>query len=601
MTLRTTRARWTAAALATSAAFSAHAQSALQETVISATRVAQPLSDVVADVTIIDRERIERSGATGLADVLARVPGVEFSRNGGPGTTTGVFLRGAESRFTAVFVDGVRLDSQSTGGAAWESIPLGQIDRIEVLRGPAGAVYGSDAIGGVVQIFTRKGEGAFTPYVGVGAGTYSTRKLEAGFSGAQNGVDYALGLGHERSNGFNARPLPTQNPDNDGYRSRSASARLGWQINPAQRLEASLLANDLDSQYDGSLLNDDHNHHKLEAYGLHWRAQWSEAYSTRLSATESRDRYETRPSPYLTTTTLRGYTFLNELRLGAHLLTAALERKEDALQNAPIDRDRHQDALALGYGFTNKVHTVQLNLRQDRDSEFGSHSTGSLAYAYAFAPAWRVSASAGSAFRAPTLYQRFSEYGVASLRPESARNLEIALRWVQGTSNASLTAYRNKVSDLISFVGPGTCASAFGCYANTARAEYSGVTLAGEHRLGSANLRGSLDLQDPKDLGAGKQLARRAREHGTLGLDLPVAGWTLGAESQFSGQRYDNAANTTTLGGYALFHLYATTRLAPEWTLLLRVDNLSDKPYELARSFANPGRAFFASLKWSPR
>ncbi|RYF59108.1 MAG: TonB-dependent receptor, partial [Comamonadaceae bacterium] len=123
----------------------------LSETVVAATRTPQPLSDLVADISIVDRETIENSGATGLADVLARLPGVEISRNGGPGATTGVFLRGAESRFTAVYIDGVRIDSQSTGGAPWESIPLGLIDRIEVLRGPAGAVYGSDALGGVVQ------------------------------------------------------------------------------------------------------------------------------------------------------------------------------------------------------------------------------------------------------------------------------------------------------------------------------------------------------------------------------------------------------------------------------------------------------------------
>ena len=126
----------------------------LSETVVAATRTPQPLADLVADISIVDRETIESSGTTGLADLLARLPGVEFSRNGGPGTTTGVFLRGAESRFTAVYIDGVRIDSQSTGGAPWESIPLGLIDRIEVLRGPAGAVYGSDALGGVVQIFT---------------------------------------------------------------------------------------------------------------------------------------------------------------------------------------------------------------------------------------------------------------------------------------------------------------------------------------------------------------------------------------------------------------------------------------------------------------
>ncbi|NBY27852.1 MAG: hypothetical protein EBQ71_12905 [Betaproteobacteria bacterium] len=135
----------------------------LPEVVVTATRVSQPLTDLVADVTIVDRTQIERSGATGLGDVLARLPGVEMARNGGLGGITSVYLRGAETRFTALFIDGVRVDSQGTGGASWDVIPLSQVDRIEVLRGPAGAVYGSDAMGGVIQVFTRKGEGPPRP------------------------------------------------------------------------------------------------------------------------------------------------------------------------------------------------------------------------------------------------------------------------------------------------------------------------------------------------------------------------------------------------------------------------------------------------------
>ena len=203
--------RLAATTLAVLAAFPVLAQSpaasTLKEVVVAATRVAQPLSDLVADVSIIDRAQIERSGASGFADLMARLPGVEFQRNGGPGTTTSVYLRGAETRFTAVFIDGVRIDSQATGGASWEAIPLGQIDRIEILRGPAAAVYGSDALGGAIQIFTRRGEGGFTPYVGLGFGTDNTRKAEAGFSGASGAFDYSLGLADDQSDGYNARTL----------------------------------------------------------------------------------------------------------------------------------------------------------------------------------------------------------------------------------------------------------------------------------------------------------------------------------------------------------------------------------------------------------
>ncbi|MEY2952090.1 MAG: hypothetical protein RLZZ401_177, partial [Pseudomonadota bacterium] len=405
----------------------------LKETVVTATRSEQSLVDVLADVSIIDRSAIERSGAGGVADLLARLPGVEFARNGGPGSTTSVFVRGAESRYTAVYLDGVRIDSQSTGGATWEAIPLAQIDRIEVLRGPAAAVYGSDALGGVVQLFTKKGEGAFSPVLGIGMGSLGTRKLDAAFSGSQGAVDYSLGLADAKSTGFNSRTVASQNPDLDGYKSQSANLRLGLKINDAHRLDATALAHSMNSQYDSNpRFVDERNLHKLQTLGLNWQARWRDDLSSRLSLTESRSRYETSPSPYLTLTRLRGLTWFNEYRRAASTFTATLERKEDWLDNAPIAQGRSQNALALGYGLREGAHTLQLNARRDNDSEFGSKSTGSAAYGYALSPQWRATASVGSAFRAPTVYQRFSIYGVPSLKPESSRNAELGLRYTQG-------------------------------------------------------------------------------------------------------------------------------------------------------------------------
>jgi vitamin B12 transporter len=630
MNTRISQARF--AALALTAALPSFAQSqeprSLKPVVVTATRSAQPLSDLVADVSIIDRATIERSGATGVADVLARLPGIEISRNGGVGGTTSVFSRGGNSQHTAVYLDGVRLDTQSgSGGAAWESIPLAQIDRIEVLRGPAAAVYGSDAINGVVQLFTRKGQGPAAPYVGVAVGSHGLRKLDAGISGAvgtNSAFDYSLGMARETSNGFDAQPqrlrvpgdfLSTppgdglRNPDQDGYRSTSANARLGFQINRAHRLEATLLANDLKSQYDDFSHDpaspvDDLAHTKLRALGLNWHVQWSDSYSTRLSVTDSYNWYETTPSSYLTTTNLRGYLFQNELRFGPHLVTAALERREDELENDAVgpNRSRTQNAVALGYGLVQGSHTVQLNARHDDDSGFGGKSTGSAAYGFAITPKLRMTASAGTAFRAPTLYQRFSEFGVSNLQPETSRNLEAGLRYTDGTNSLGLVAYRNKVRNLITFVdGPGACVSLFGCYDSVARADYKGITVSGSYVLSSMKLGVSLDLQNPRDLDSGKQLARRSKQHATLTADTHAGSWSLGAEAQFSGKRFDDEANTRVLSGYSLLNLSASTPIAKDWTLLARVDNLADKQYELARTYATTGRSFYAGVKWAPK
>lgn len=595
--------------LACAAAFPAVAQSSasptttLQETVVTATRVAQPLTDVVADVTIIDREAIERSGASALADLLARVPGFSFSRNGGPGATTSLYLRGGETRFTAVFVDGVRVDSQSTGGATWNAIPLSRVERIEVVRGPAAAVYGSDAMAGVVQIFTREGELGLKPSLELGLGSLGTARVDAALSGAQGAVDYALGITRETSDGFNAKPA--DNPDADGYRSTAVSARLGWKVAPGHKIEASYLANDLKSQYDAFAPgNDDWSLHDLKTLGLGWQARWSDRYSTRVSVTESQDRYETTPSPYRTETTVRSYLWQNEWRQDGHLVTAALERREDALDNAsttPVQTERSQNALALGYGLRAGAHTVQLNLRHDDDSEFGGNSTGSAAYAYGFAPGWRATASAGTAFRAPTLFQRFSVYGSPLLRPETGRNLEVGVHYDHAGTRLGVVAFRNKVEDLINFGAAGPCISSFGCYENVGRAQYSGVSLEAATRLGLWSLRGSLALQTPKDLRTGNLLARRPRQLAQLGAETQAAGWDLGAELQLEGERYDDTANTRRLAGFGLLNISAGRDLGQDWRLNARVDNLGDKDYQTVSGYATPGRTVYVGLKWSPK
>ena len=602
------RARLAVLPLACSLAVSAWAQKSLNEVVVTATRSEQPITDVIADVSIADRQTIEGLGAASVADVLERLPGVTITRNGGPASTTNVYLRGAEGRFTAVFVDGVRIDSQSTGGASWNALPVSQIDRIEVLRGPAAAVYGSDAMAGVVQIFTRQGEKGFFPSVRMGIGSNNTRELSASLRGSDDVVDYALGLGTSRSDGFNAKP--TGNPDRDGYRNESISGRLGWKLSPGQKLELSLLDNRQKAGYDGFTPGqDDQSRSHLQTVGLNWNSRWSEDWSTRVGVSRGTDRYETSPSTYLTETQVDSVLLRNELRVGPGRLTVDLERREDQLQNAsttPENTDRHQNALGLGYGLRAGDHTLQLNARRDDDSEFGTHTTGSLAYGYALSKTLQLTGSAGTAFRAPTLFQRFSLYGTPDLKAETARNLEAGLRWQEAASRASVVLYRNRVKDLIDYVaGPGSCANGVGdfagCYGNTGRATYTGVTLAGGSKVGEVTLGASLDLMRPKNAETGKLLARRAETQATLTADLPVGAWRLGGEVQHLGKRYDDAANTRALPAHTLLNLSASTDIARDWRLLARVDNATDKDYESVLGYATAGRTFYLGLSWSPR
>jgi vitamin B12 transporter len=286
-------------------------------------------------------------------------------------------------------------------------------------------------------------------------------------------------------------------------------------------------------------------------------------------------------------------------------MTADVERREDALQNTSTrpsaNTSRYQNAVALGYGIKAGDHAVQANARHDDDSEFGGKTSGALAYGYAISPSWRATASTGTAFRVPTLYQRFSIYGSSSLMAETSNNQELGVRWLAGSSRISLVGYHNEVSNLINYVGgAGSCGQA-GCYVNTGRARMTGFTLAGATQMSHVNLGGSVDWMDPRNLDTDKWLARRARQQATVTADFPFDGWRLGAETQYVGERFDNASNSIRLAPYNLIHLNASRQLGHDWRLLARVNNLTAKDYVLASGYATPGRSIYLGLSWAPQ
>lgn len=580
----------------------------LKEVVVTATRMARPVGDVVADVTIIDRATLERAGPVGLADVLARVPGLEIARTGGIGNATSVFVRGGESKHTAVLVDGVRLDSQNvSGGANWNTIPLSQIDHIEIVRGPTSAVYGSDAVAGVIQIFTKKGEGGFVPSIGLGYGSNNTQTLDFSASGGSGVVDYSFGISGAISDGFNIRTVSTQNPDADGYLSNSGNVRLGLQFSPDQRLELTVLQSRMDAQYDGGLTKDYRSINSNSTQSLQWSSQWTERYATKLSLSQGLDQGRDLPADTNNRTQIDSALWFNEYRLGPQAFSATLEQRNDAFQlsGAPrIDRGKSQAGAGVGYAWSGEVHTLQFSARNDNDSEFGGQTTTSAAYAYAVTPQWRASASTASSFRVPTLYQRFSKYGVSTLVPESGRNVELGLHYTEGANAFGVVVYRNTLTNLLSFLSGAPAAGcpvpATGCYANTAQAQYQGVGFSAQRALEWGRLWGSLDLQDPRDSVTGKLLPRRATHHAVVGLDTHVQSWSLGAELQLSSMRFDDAANATVLPGYVLLNLSAQRPMSREWSVLVRMDNATDTKYQLADTYATAGRTLYVGLKWAP-
>ncbi|WIV97017.1 TonB-dependent receptor plug domain-containing protein [Kinneretia aquatilis] len=592
----------------------------LDSVVVTATRSPIRLSEVLTDLTVLTRADIERQAFGGLADLLRNSGCVEMVRNGGPGTTTSLFLRGADTRHTVVLVDGVRVDSQASGGAAWQGIPLSQIERVEVLKGPASAIYGSDAVGGVVQIFTRKGGPRLQAELGAGLGNLGTRKLDAGLTGSSGLLDFALSAAAERSDGFNSTIDSPSSfsyiADRDGWKNHNLKGRIGLQLNAAHRLEALALSNHSDAQYDGSKSspdNDDHSIQDTRVAQLSWSAQWLPALQTQLSLAQSTEKYETKPSVYLTETQLRNISLNGSYQIAkGQQLNFILERREDRLENPNLLSDnkidkRRQHGLALGWLWNQDALSLQVHGRHDDDSQFGGVNTGTVAAGYVLTSGLRLVSSVGTAFRAPTLFQRASEYspdlskpGIKPLDPERGRNLEFGLKYNTEHSEFSLTAYRNRIRDLIIYGAPGSCVNKRGCYQNVASARLQGLSLQGSTEIAGIRLSSTLDLQAPKNMSNGKLLARRARVYGTLRADTTVANWKLGAAVQSSGQRYDDAANSKPLAGYALLNLDAQYSLTRELRLQLNLDNAFNRSYQTAGGYAQAPRTVFVSLRYSP-
>ena len=575
----------------------------LDSLVVTAARWPQALSELVADVTVIGAEEIARAGAQSLAELLRRVPGVEIVMNGGPASTSGVFLRGANSNQTLVLIDGQRVGSSASGTAALEAIPIDVIDRIEILRGPASNLYGADAIGGVIQVFTRNGGDVFAAHASAGYGTYRTSVASGGVSGAAGAWRYALDVGHRQSDGFNAIANPANfsfNDDRDGYRGDDASGSVSLRLAPEQELSVRFLKSRLDAQFDAEPGFDDRTITTVDSLALASRNRLTGWWTSQLEAAQTDDISDSRTGfgPGRFTTRQRLYVWQNDFLLLRGSLGVALERREERVGGdaAFAINSRDTNAAVGVYRLAEGPHAVQLNLRRDDSTQFGARTTGALAYGYGFAPGWRASAGYGTAFKAPTFndlyYPGFSN---PDLKPETARNAEVALRYASEALAAGIVAYRNRVRDLIVF----ECDADFNCAPqNVAAATLQGVTLDMRFRRGATVATASVDLQRPEDDASGLLLPRRARRHAALAVEHPLGPVQVRAELSASSARFDDAANTRRMGGYALINLLVEWPFEARWTAFARLDNLLDKHYELAADYRTAGATLFAGVRW---
>jgi vitamin B12 transporter len=488
-------------------------------------------------------------------------------------------------------------------------VPLSQVERIEILRGPASSLYGADAIGGVIQIFTRKPADGFSGFASAGYGTHDTRAANAGVSATLGALRVSLQAGGKRSDGFDATTPDAafiHDPDRDGYDSDDLGANASLTLAPGHELTAQYLRNRLDAQFDGGPGFDDRTLTTLEIWQLATRNRLSDRWTMRLFAGETTDDSVTRSafgeSPFRTRQ--RQYGWQNDVTLPLGNLVLALERREERIdeQAGFAVTARDTNAVVGVWQLERDGHALQANLRYDRSDQFGGETTGALAWGWRIDPAWRVTASYGTAFKAPSfndLY--FPGFSNPDLVPERARNVEAGLHWSgrQGEwrSGARAVAWYNKVRDLIVF----QCDASFNCAPqNVDRAKLVGVTLGFDAGWRDTSVKASLDVQDPEDEATGHLLPRRAQTHGTITLLQGVGPLRLGVEIVASSHRFDDAENTRRLAGYAIVNLTAEWQLGHGVSLFARGDNVTDRDYVLAAGYATGGAQVFAGVRWQP-
>ncbi|MDB5764086.1 MAG: hypothetical protein JWQ21_3081 [Herminiimonas sp.] len=605
-----------AIAAAAALPFSAIAQTTEDKTlapvVVTSSRTPQMTRDVLPDNIVITSEEIARSGHTSLLDLLQEKRGIEITRSGGPGTASSVFIRGADTKQNIVLVDGVRIGTSTIGGATWQVIPLSQIDHIEIVYGPLSTLYGADAIGGVVQIFTKKGNGPVQFSASAGAGSYGTRSLEtsvSGTAGDEHLFRYAVSAAREESDGFSATKPGnfSFNPDKDGYKKESASGQFSLDVAKGHEIGLLFLESRLDAQVDlGSSAYNARAVGKLGTYALYSRNQFLPEWSSLIQLSQGIDKSDSLASTGVTTsnTTQNLLSWQNDLTLGTDVLQLLAERREEKIDSttAGVSGTRTTNSVAASYQLRRGAHLGTVSMRNDDSSQYGSHTTGSAGYGYRITQALRANASVGTSFRAPTFNELyFPNFGVATNRPEKGKNAEAGLYYEDGKSQISAVYYRNAINDLLVTAVPcpttPTVVSS-SCAYNVDKALLTGLTLGASTRIGNFTVRGSLDLQNPRDETTDKLLNRRARQHGNVGLDYGAGAIKAGAEVVFSGKRFDDVANKNILGGYGLLNLYGSYDVTRNWSLFARWDNVLNKDYELAKNFATPGSNLFVGIRY---
>ncbi len=595
----------------------------LSPVVVTATRLPQPVTRTLAPVTIITRKDIERLQPQSLPDLLSGFAGVDIANQGGSGQLTSLFLRGTNANETLVLVDGVRVGTVTSGGAAWEQIPVDQIARIEIVRGPRSSLYGADAIGGVIQIFTRHGtRGAgLVPAFHISGGTHDTWDGQVGLSGGSDHAWFNVSTGAYKTQGINSCKMGAgtvfagcfvNEPDRDGNDAYNGLATAGYRWDNGTELTGTLLRTNGFVAYDGSYSN--FSHHAQQVTGLHLGIPVSNTWKMTLRGGQSLDLAD----DYLDSgqhMTKVGYTnserdqfgWLNDFTLTPdQLLSAGVDFQHDHVgSNTDYTQTSRDDTGVFAqYQGMFGANEIQLSAREDHNQQFGNHTTGAAAWGYHFANGLTLTASYATAFHAPTFndlyYPSFPGFPPSSnpnLKPEKSRNAELDLGAHHAHWHWQASVYQDRIDDLIALDAnftPGNISSA-------RIRGFDGEV--GGHWQGWTWRTSATWMQPVNDDGGadnGNLLPRRFQRSVRLDLDRRLGTVSVGATFKAFSYRYDDAANTHRLGGYGLLDLRASWQFASHWQAEASIDNLLGHDYETVYYYNQPGRTAMLTLRYVP-
>ncbi len=623
---------------------------------VTANRTPTLATNVLADYDYIGPEEITQAGQTSLVDLLQRQRGVEITNGlGAGGSGASVFLRGTSNAQSIVLIDGVRSDSGFNGGPTWESIPLPLIDHIEIIFGPQSSLYGADAIGGVVQIFTKDGDGPAKVSVSSGYGTYGTSVSDASIYGSTEGeqkIRYSIGISETLSTGFNT--VAPNNPFGltsmkTGYVQNGVTGKLSQEWAKGQVLGFQMMQSRMNSQMPGFNTLDYSNGpyplptsaqqtqnaiSQLGTYTLFSRNQITDIWKSSLQASISNNNgqslqpattYSPAYSPY-TNTKQNIYTWQNDISLGSDLLQILGERRIQSVNTyqynyatdynftvtpSGFSQTRDTNSVAGSYQLKRGDHLANLSLRSDSISGYGPQTTGAISYGYFITKEWRANVNYGTGFRAPTFNDLYYPgYGNPNLLPEKSKNTEAGLHYDVNTYEAHLVAYTNTVTNLIQFGSNGCTPSQIsqtgGCANNVGVARITGLSVGGAAHLSSFMLKGSIDQQNPENVTNDTTLTKRARTFGNASVEYNYNKLIAGIGGTFSGQRQDISGTDTTgnayngvMGGYSLFNLYSSYEFEKNWSVFARWNNFTNKQYQLTYGYNTMGSNIFAGVRYA--